>query len=729
MAGSVSIEGLSTSLLETPTYVLAILLVFFLILTLGFEHGIHALKRTLRNRGRAGLVQAVDKAVLELTLLGFVSLILMLFQDYIPDICISYKTSQADWTLLQSLNDCPCCLSNTYGVTTCAMMSHSCAFNQTTKESYCGCSLGWPESTYNPAVVPGADEICAPYGAKEDQFIYENVLGSLVNDISPTEFCNFVANGSLTNAISSVGGSNSGGGGLRRSLLEASTSTSDIEEEGLHIVPEITTFRCEGPFYAGDCGNGSYPAISYSALHQLHLLVFTTAAMHVFISVGVVILAGMRVRQWRRWQNEDIINGPNNLINTNLAENSGHLGRDGSESEVMADANREGSSPGIGRRRFDSLLSIAEENPLPLEEAIMTERNNSNTDPTPVATVGAGVAVDRNGININEEENGENGDAPTPAPTSSVNQAASSFISEVKNAAKTFHRHWMRRDSRLLRKRHRLGESAICFGQALLPNLVSQYEFSTMRIAYVGSHKLPELYDWVSELMIHLDFDLGQIIGASLVTWAILILEWLLSGLAGWVLSLFMLIACLTVLGINIWLVAAIRFSCRGGRPHRIRSVSRWYNNPGWLSLPIGGIIFLCSTSFSSALFFWWQFGGDSCFFIDTEQELWKWLPGKLPWYAGLIGPGILLVWMAYVTIPAWALVMHMRPKAVIIEAGKKGVRGEGGGTTGVDVEKQPPQQQLDIQQQGAGERRTQAVVMAEIHKLKAELIELQAPT
>jgi hypothetical protein len=616
------------------------------------------------------------------------------------------------------------------------MMDHSCAFNQTTKQPYCGCSLGWPESTYDSSVVPGADEICAPYEANEDQFIYKSVLGSLANDISPIEFCNFVSNGSLTiatntNSIEAIAGNNSGSGGLRRSLLEGSTSMSDVEkEEGLHVVPDITTFRCEGPFYAGSCEDGHYPAISYSALHQLHILVFTIAAMHVLISVGVVILAGMRVRQWRRWQNEDIINDPSQLLDNNEVEYATSFNERGGE--VTENGDREGSSPlaGTARRRYDTLLSTCEEIPLPLEEAITAERNNNtNTNDinlTPVASNGTAVVVGRKGVGLDDEHNEENGDAlPIPAPTSSRVDATRSFISKLKKAAKAFLRRWTTRDSRLLKKRHRLGESAICFGQALLPNLVSQYEFTTMRIAYVGSHNLPDRYDWVNELMIHLDFDLGQIIGASLLTWMILILEWLLSGLNSWILSLFVIIACLTVLGINIWLVAAIRFSCRGGRPHRIRSASRWYNNPGWLSLPMGGIIFLCSTSYSSALYFWWQFGANSCFFTDKGQHIWKWWFGKLPWYCGLIAPGILLVWMAYVTIPAWALVMHMRPLAVIVEAGKEEGRGGGGA---VDVEKQPPQQ-LDIQQQGAGERRTQAVVMAEIQKLQTELMELQAPS
>jgi len=661
----------------------------------------------------------------------------MLFQDYIPEICMKYTNTQADWTLLENLNDCPCCLSNTYGVTTCAMMNHSCAFNQTTKEPYCGCSLGWPESTYDPAVVPGADEVCAPYEANEDQFLYKTVLGSLVDDISPNEFCNSVSNGSLiisNNSIQAIGeNSNSGNNGLRRSLLEASTPTSDKKEEGVHVVPDITTFRCEGPFYAGECESGSFPAMSYSALHQLHILVFTTAVMHVFISVCVVILAGMRVRQWRRWQNEDILNGPRQSLNDSIDNNESSFGRNGGgtgSGEVKDDGNREGdSSPETAtRRRHDALLSTCEENPLPLKEAISAGKNDTNTTLNPIASGDAAVVADRKGVGLNAEVKGKNGDAPTLEPTSSTN-AISTFVFKVKNAAGTFLRYWMRRDSRLLRKRHRLAESAICFGQALLPNLVSKFEFTTMRTAYVGSHNLPDMYDWVYDLMIHLDFDLGKIIGATLVTWTIFILEWLLSGLDSWYLALFVGIACLTVLGINIWLVAEIRFFCRGGRPNRISSVSRWYNNPGWLALPIGGVIFLCSTSFSSALFFWWQFGADSCFFTDREQEIWEWLPGTLPWYTGLIAPGILLVWIGYVTIPAWALVMHMRPKADKVEAGKK----EGGD---VDLEKQPSQQQLDIEQQAAGEqfskageRRTQAVVMAEIQKLRTELMELQAPT
>jgi Mlo family len=714
--------------LQTPTYILALVLVFFLILTLGFEHCIHALKRLLRNRGREGLAQVVDKAVLELTLLGFVSLILILFQDNIPDICIPYSIAQADWTLLQNLDDCPCCLSTTYGITTCAMMSHDCGFNTTTKEPYCGCSLGWSESTYDPLVIPNASDYCTAYENKEDQFIFEQALGSLITEISPVEFCNSVANGSLTFTPSAEDGGGGPGdaGRRRRSLLGGGSTTSDNVNElnGLHVVPEVTTFRCEGPFYAGTCDSGRHPAISYTALHQIHLLIFTIAAMHVLVSVLVVIIAGFRIRQWRQWQKQDIVNGPKHLISDSRPGSGGSNGIEshGGELDKMNNSisTTKDMSVGAAGRRYDTLLSNLEENLPPPQEESTLETNNTMQN-----SVGAAATATMAGVTTADNTEGTE---DTPTATAPEDAAATSalFVSEVHDAAKTVHRHWMRRDSRLLKKRHRLAESAICLGQALLPNLVSQYEFSTMRVGYIGSHNLPETYDWVEQLMHHLDFDLVHIIGASLVTWGIFIFEWLFSGLAGWISSLFILLGALCVFAINIWLVAAIRFGCRGGRPHRIRRVSRWYNNPGWLSLPIGGIVFLCSTSFSTALFFLWQFGADSCFFSNQDQELWRWLPGNLPWYTGLISPGVLLIWMAYVTIPAWALVVHMRPKAICIDPSKKGeaeVRGV------ADVEKPPPPRQ-ELQQQGSSrELRTQAVVMAEMKKLQDELMELQAPS
>ena len=693
----------------------------------------------------------MDKAVLELTLLGFVSLILMLFQDYIPEICIAFKPEQVQWTLLDNLDNCPCCLENTYGVTTCAMMEHSCGFNSTTKQPYCGCSLGWPESTYDSTVVANASDSCSAYENNEENFIFETVLGALISDISPAEFCKSYANGSIVinpPALAPAGAPalapapGAGGGGLRRSLLASSDGAVELQD-GLHIVPDVSTFRCEGPFYAGSCSNGSYPAISYSALHQIHLLIFLIAAIHVVTSVCVVIVAGLRIRQWRRWQLQDITHGPHHVIN-NTADSTtdgtvgggsvgGGGGVSGGDVAEGANGNREGSvGGGQAARKYQAFLSNVEEIHLPLEQAARKKMDNNTTQAAAAATVvasvemaqPASVAVAMPQTEATLIEGNEHGEGTTTPPTAPESVTTSVFVSEVvsevQDAAKTVRRHWMRRDSRLLRKRHRFAEGAICVGQALLPNLVSQYEFSTMRVGYVGSHNLPESYDWVDELMHHLDFDLVKIIGASIVTWLIFILEWLLTGLAGWVSSLFMLIAVLIVFAINIWLVVAIRFSCRGGRPHRIRNVSRWYNNPAWLAYPIGGIVFLCSTSFSTALFFLWQFGASSCFFTSSDQEIWSWLPGSLPWYTGLIAPGVLLIWMAYVTIPAWALVMHMRPKAIVIEAPNK--KGEMSGSM-VDVEKAQ-----ELREQGSRERRTQAAVMADIQKLQNELMELQAP-
>jgi len=91
---------------------------------MSFDHGVAALRRRLQRKGRQGLAQALDKIVTEVTLLGFVSLILMLFQDSLAKICVGYSDTAIKFTMLEHIDgECPCCLANTHGVTKCAQVS------------------------------------------------------------------------------------------------------------------------------------------------------------------------------------------------------------------------------------------------------------------------------------------------------------------------------------------------------------------------------------------------------------------------------------------------------------------------------------------------------------------------------------------------------------------------------------------------------------------------------
>ena len=125
--------------------------------------------------------------------------------------------------------------------------------------------------------------------------------------------------------------------------------------------------------------------------------------------------------------------------------------------------------------------------------------------------------------------------------------------------------------------------------------------------------------------------------------------------------------------GTNLSLVALLRYACRGGRPNQLERAQRWWQQTSLFAIPIRIIIFLYSLVFSTAAFFAWQFGGESCLFGD--YSMFQFLPGGVPWWVAMVVVGFLLCWTSLVTIPAWTLVTHMRPSMALTPAGKQAVR------------------------------------------------------
>ncbi|KAK9909834.1 hypothetical protein WJX75_008172 [Coccomyxa subellipsoidea] len=86
--------GGGTSLLETPPYVIAIVFLFFLVVTLGFEKILHWITHYLKERGKHGLVAAMNNMTNELMLLGVATLLLLAFQKDIGRVCTAIWDSQ-----------------------------------------------------------------------------------------------------------------------------------------------------------------------------------------------------------------------------------------------------------------------------------------------------------------------------------------------------------------------------------------------------------------------------------------------------------------------------------------------------------------------------------------------------------------------------------------------------------------------------------------------------------
>ncbi|KAK5826539.1 hypothetical protein PVK06_021463 [Gossypium arboreum] len=85
----VDTEKLARSLEETPTWAVAVVCLFIVVVSIFIEHGIHMLGKWLKKKNKPALYEALDKVKIELMLMGFISFLLTVFKDHIADICIS----------------------------------------------------------------------------------------------------------------------------------------------------------------------------------------------------------------------------------------------------------------------------------------------------------------------------------------------------------------------------------------------------------------------------------------------------------------------------------------------------------------------------------------------------------------------------------------------------------------------------------------------------------------
>nr|AVR48473.1 MLO1 [Lens ervoides] len=76
---------------ETPTWAVAVVCLVLLAVSILIEHTIHVIGKWLKKRNKNALYEALEKIKGELMLLGFISLLLTVFQDNISEICISQK--------------------------------------------------------------------------------------------------------------------------------------------------------------------------------------------------------------------------------------------------------------------------------------------------------------------------------------------------------------------------------------------------------------------------------------------------------------------------------------------------------------------------------------------------------------------------------------------------------------------------------------------------------------
>ncbi|XP_049935539.1 MLO-like protein 5 isoform X3 [Nymphaea colorata] len=87
MAGGGGEEG-SRTLIQTPTWAVALVCAVIIVISLLLEKGLHHIGEWLTSKQKRALYEALEKVKAELMILGFISLLLTFGQNYVAKICI-----------------------------------------------------------------------------------------------------------------------------------------------------------------------------------------------------------------------------------------------------------------------------------------------------------------------------------------------------------------------------------------------------------------------------------------------------------------------------------------------------------------------------------------------------------------------------------------------------------------------------------------------------------------
>ncbi|WIA19678.1 hypothetical protein OEZ85_005606 [Tetradesmus obliquus] len=272
MAGGGSSNPHARGLLETSPGAIAVIIVFFLVVTLGFEKGLHHVKHSLKRRKKLGLLAAVDNLSSELMLLSVATLLLTALAPAITTICMPQGNTYKPW--LSNVKGCACCLAKTKGVTPCFMQEREC-----------------------PADFK---KQCNPYGAYLSAIIRRHEHKEYVGDTAKanTSAAGYAAayaagkqNASVpAAAAASPAAAKPVGQGNGKRRLAAAAGDAGKEEKA----------ECSGTFlesYAEcDYRPGWAPEVSMDMLNQVHMLLFVMAAVHILVSMLVLLGSTLKLK-------------------------------------------------------------------------------------------------------------------------------------------------------------------------------------------------------------------------------------------------------------------------------------------------------------------------------------------------------------------------------------------------------------------------------------------------
>ncbi|KAF6252972.1 hypothetical protein COO60DRAFT_478769 [Scenedesmus sp. NREL 46B-D3] len=642
-------------ILETSPGAIAVLIVFFLLVTLGFEKGLHHAQQSLRRRKKFGLLAAVNNLSSELMLLAVAALFLTALEPAITQICLPAGSPMKPW--LANVNGCACCLAKTKGVTECFIEDRQCPADF--KEQ---CN---PEEAFFKARLRKAATLkrFAEHGNSSTAGTATNHTAA----VAPP-----AGQGKRLLAAAAAAASPAALGGTT-----AATAGPEALVDGAHAV-------CSGEYLESyeECGHrpGWAPAVTGETLEQVHMLLFVMAVVHILVSVLVLLLSTLKLRLWQHMGGgaaEDHLAHAAALAAAAAASNSSaHTITAGlPASKLQAQPTAAAAVPASAAAAVAEPAAAAAAAAAPADGSADTHAADQASGLARQLSSAAVLVVDAGPAAAAAGGGGAALAAPNWRGRPVAMQGPLSYLRECAELALRqlllpLHPTLTKQEYAVLRAsfylthlRHAAHSPGDDSGTAKAATTAAESSHSTgastAAAAAAAASGLAQgaggLY--APYLLECIERDGSKTVGLGLPMWILVLCFVLLSGAIGWATWLFLILAGGLLLAINTSLLATARHMTRGGTVTAQQpGASRWQvlHNARLLLGCIKLMLFFLAFVISQSVYFAAFFGTESCFFSRTGFQ-----KNPVPWYGIMVIDICLLLSLALFTLPLYTITSH----------------------------------------------------------------------
>ncbi|KAL3145465.1 Mlo15p, variant 2 [Trebouxia sp. C0010 RCD-2024] len=695
-------EGVS--ILETESYIVALVFLIFLVLFVATEKLLEWRQANLTRRHKVGLLAALDAVKLELMLFGVASLLLKVLEDSITSICMPVPSSHP-WTILSQLNGCECCLENTKGVSECFLEGSDCGAN------FCNCNNANPscladqQASKREAAGTDSEEQCAgfaQYSVRECGYRpgYKQALTSRsISQIHTMLF--YIA---VVHIVCSVVMYRIANARIRiwKKWLSDEDATSTAVNVSLQRFQEAAVQKEQRLLQAKVTPQGEDKLPVWRRLQSLRSL-SRSKKRNLIDTDGTKAAEPNPLDESEAHPSSSTsLGGPppglsaeadsihlhsaDRVQNQNEAGAAGTLhkhvgnmtlnGRGNGDVQVSA----RGPPDSRGSRTQAAVQPLLKPEPSQKLHDAIQMLTKTHASPASKPTIHGEVARLSHQVSVpqTEVEVYLADEAAEEAADGVVDEAADAATAEAaEDAASMEQDHtaldirlpdevvvqhsegWTGRRGKLDKRRQHTWEWTTCFLRQFRMQTLQPAEVSIMRASFILTHRPGRKFNFMKYILASLDDDCAKVVGLGWTVWLVVIVFVLLAGVIGWSAAWFELLALILELVMNTRLIHIARHTARGGTVHRLKPTIFWFGAKGpWVMLlAIKTLLFLVSFIFASLIFFAVNFGAKSCFFATPGLNTAS-LP--VPWWAILVVNVLVYFALSFVTLPLYSLGVQM---------------------------------------------------------------------